>query len=127
MRVRSFGGPLRHWRPGSSLLSTDLRLVLLRNASRAHMLRYTLQALTGIAPYDGLDTPDADLSFVSAKSVVCHTPEARASQLRVQADGEMLGPTPTEISIIPKALTLLIPPEAGWSRDALAAQSAASL
>ena len=42
MRVRSFGGPLRHWRPGSSLLSPDLRLVLLRNPSRAHMLRYTL-------------------------------------------------------------------------------------
>ena len=35
-----------------------------------------------------------------------------ASQLRVQADGELLGPTPTEISIIPKALTLLIAPEA---------------
>ena len=35
-----------------------------------------------------------------------------APRLRVQADGEMLGPTPTEISIIPKALTLLIPPEA---------------
>ncbi len=52
MRVRSFGGPLGQWRPGSSLLSPDLRLVLLRNSSRAHMLRYALQALTGIAPYD---------------------------------------------------------------------------
>jgi YegS/Rv2252/BmrU family lipid kinase len=124
MRVRSFGGPLRNWRPGSSLLSTDLRLVLLRNSSRAHMLRYTLQALTGFAPYDGLDTPEADLSFVSARSVVCHTPHARAAQLRVQADGEMLGPTPTEISIIPNGLTLLIPHEAGWSRESLAAQSA---
>ena len=71
MRVRSFGGPLRHWRPGSSLLSPDLRLVLLRNPNRAHMLRYTLQALTGLAPYDGLDNPDADFSFVSAKSVTC--------------------------------------------------------
>ena len=112
MRVRSFGGPLRHWRPGSSLLSDDLRLVLLRNSSRAHMLRYTLQALTGIAPFDGLEKPEADLCFVSAKSVVCHVPDARASQLRVQADGELLGPTPTTISIIPKGLTLLMPPEA---------------
>jgi diacylglycerol kinase (ATP) len=112
MRVRSFGGPLRNWRPGSSLLSLELRLVLLRNASRAHMLRYTLQALTGIAPYDGLDNPDADLSFISARAVTCYAPEVRASQLRVQADGEMMGPTPTEISIIPKALTLLMPPQA---------------
>jgi YegS/Rv2252/BmrU family lipid kinase len=113
MRVRSFGGPLRHWRPGSSLLSPDLRLVLLRNSSRAHMLRYTLQALTGIAPYDELDTPNADLSFVSAKSVICHASSVRSSNLRVQADGEMLGPAPTEISIIPQALTLLLSPEAG--------------
>jgi diacylglycerol kinase family enzyme len=111
MRVRSFGGPLRHWRPGSSLLSPDLRLVLLRNASRAHMLRYTLQALTGLAPYHELDTPDADLSFVSAKAVTCYAPSVRAYQLRVQADGEVLGPVPTQISIIPEALTLLIPPD----------------
>jgi diacylglycerol kinase family enzyme len=112
MRVRSFGGPLRHWRPGSSLLSPDLRLVLLRNPSRAHILRYTLQALTGLAPYDGLDKEDADFSFVSAKSVTCTAPGVGASRLRVQADGELLGPTPTEISIIPEALTLLVAPEA---------------
>jgi len=116
MRVRSFGGPLRNWRPGSSLLSPDLRLVLLRTASRAHMLRYTLQALTGIAPYDEIETPDTDLSFVSAKAVTCFAPSVRAGQLRVQADGEMLGPTPTKISIVPKALTLLIPREAGWQQ-----------
>jgi YegS/Rv2252/BmrU family lipid kinase len=124
MRVRSFGGPLRHWRPGSSLLSPDLRLVLLRNASRAHMLRYTLQALTGMAPYDDLNTPDADLSFVSAKAVTCHAPSACAAQLRVQADGEILGPAPTHISIIPKALTLLIPLEAEWSQVSSVLQSA---
>jgi len=110
MRVRSFGGPLRNWRPGSSLLSPDLRLVLLRNANRAHMLSYTLRALTGTAPFDGLDKPDADLSFISAQAVTCHAPEALASQLRVQADGEVLGDMPARISIVPKALTLLISP-----------------
>jgi diacylglycerol kinase (ATP) len=113
MRVSSFGGLLSKWQPGSSLLSPDLRLVLLRNPSRAHLLRYTLQALTGTAPYDDLDTEDADFSFVSAKAVTCYAPEAHAAQLRVQADGELLGPTPVYISIIPKALTLLMPPNAG--------------
>jgi diacylglycerol kinase family enzyme len=126
MRVRSFGGPLRNWRPGSSLLSDDLRLVLLRNSSRAHMLRYSLQALTGIAPYDELETPEADLSFIYAKSVVCHAPDGRAAQLRVQADGELLGPTPTTISIIPKGLTLLMSPEAA-GRESLVAESAERL
>jgi diacylglycerol kinase family enzyme len=113
MRVRSFGGPLRHWRPGSSLLSPDLRLVLLRNSSRAHLLRYSLQALTGMASYDEYGKPEADFSFISAKSVICHQAEVRSSYLRVQADGELLGPAPTEISIIPNALTLLLSPEAG--------------
>jgi diacylglycerol kinase (ATP) len=127
MRVRSFGGPLRHWRPGSSLLSPELRLVLLRNASRAHIVRYTLQALTGMAPYHGLDTPDADFSFVSARSVICHAPPVRASQLRVQADGELLGPAPAEISIVPRALTLLVPPAAEWSPVETSLQSAGSL
>lgn len=124
MRVRSFGGPLRHWRPGSSLHSDNLRLVLLRNSSRAHMLRYTLQALTGIAPYDGLEKSEADLSFVSAKRVVCHTPGARAAQLRVQADGELLGPTPTTISIVPNGLTLLMSPEAELGQESRETQSA---
>jgi diacylglycerol kinase family enzyme len=111
MRVRSFGGPLRRWRPGSSLLSPDLRLVLLRNSNRAHVLRYAMQALAGFAPFDGLETPDADLSFVYAKSVLCGSPSVRSAELRVQADGELLGPTPTRISIVPEALTLLVPPE----------------
>ena len=110
MRVRSFGGFLRHWRPGSSLLSPDLRLVLLHNPNRAHLLRYTLQALAGLAPYDEFDTPGTDFSFISAQAVTCHAPAADASRLRVQADGEVLGTVPTRISIIPRALTLLLPP-----------------
>jgi diacylglycerol kinase family enzyme len=120
MRVRSFGGPLRYWRPGSSLLSSQLRLVLLRNPSRAHILRYTLAALTGQAPYDGLDKADADLSFVSAQSVRCLAPAARSGELRVQADGEVMGPAPVELSIVPDALTLLMP-----AREESAAASAA--
>jgi diacylglycerol kinase (ATP) len=111
MRVRSFGGPLRRWCPGSSLLSPDLRLVLLRHASRPHMLRYSLMALAGIAPFDGLSSAQADPAFVSARAVTCHVPGEDAALLRVQADGELLGPAPTHISIIPQALTLLMPPE----------------
>jgi diacylglycerol kinase family enzyme len=88
------------------------------------LLRYTMQALTGFAPYDELDTPDADFSFVSAQSVTCHAPDVRAYQLRVQADGEVLGPTPTQISIVPKALTLLIPSENGWRPPSSALRSA---
>ena len=127
MRVRSFGGPLRHWCPGSSLLSPELRLVLLRNASRAHIVRYTLQALTGMAPFHGLETPNADFSFVGARSVSFHLPPESASGLRVQADGELLGPAPAEICIVPQALTLLIPPQAEWVPAASSLQGASRL
>ena len=123
MRVSSFGGPLRQWRPGSSLLSPELRLVLLRNASRTHMLRYALQALAGVASYDGLERADADLSVVWATAVTCHSPGERGGELRVQADGELLGSTPARISIVPGALTLLIAPD-GEARAALAATEA---
>jgi diacylglycerol kinase family enzyme len=75
------------------------------------MLRYALQALTGIAPYDGLEKADADLPVVWAKAVTCSAPVGLAGELRVQADGELLGTTPTRISIVPEALTLLIAPE----------------
>ena len=110
MRVRSFGGPLRHWQPGSSLLHDDLRLVLLRSPSRAHLMRYALQALTGMAAYEELDSEAAtEMGFLSAQSVVCHPPDVRARMLRVQADGELLGPAPAEIAIVPSALTLLLP------------------
>jgi diacylglycerol kinase (ATP) len=127
MRVRSFGGPLGQWRPGSSLLSPELRLVLLRNSSRAHMLRYALQALAGIAPYDGLEKADADLSVISAKAVTCFSPGERAGELRVQADGELLGPTPTRISMVPRALTLLIAPAGAESAVLSAMQSGDAL
>jgi diacylglycerol kinase family enzyme len=69
-----------------------------------------------------MDKPGADLSFLSAQAVSCFVPDVRSSQLRVQADGEMLGAMPAQISIIPKALTLLIPPETS-SRE-VAVQSA---
>jgi diacylglycerol kinase family enzyme len=128
MRVRSFGGPLRYWRPGSSLLLPELRLVLLRNPSRAHILRYSLQALTGMAPFDGLEATDADFSFVFAQSVRCFAPPMRSSELRVQADGELLGPSPVDISIVQGALTLLIPPdsELGASTERVGAAATAS-
>lgn len=119
IRVRSFGGPLRRWHAGSSLLSPELRLCLLRDASRARIVGYTLRAMAGKAPFHGLDSPNACFSFVSARSVVCHSPQERAAELRVQADGELLGQTPAAISIVPQALNLLLPGAPGSSADPL--------
>jgi diacylglycerol kinase (ATP) len=120
LRVRSFGGPLRHWRPGSSLLSPELRLCLLRNESRPYVLGYVLKAMAGMARYDAFDPcpqtqNNAGFCFVSARSVICHSPAVNASKLRVQADGELLGQTPAEISIVPRAVTLFVPSHGEWA------------
>lgn len=109
MRVRSLGGPLRLWRPGSSLLEPDLRLILLRTPRRAAILRYAAQALTGVAPLGGLERT-RDFSFVSARTVRCLAPIGHTHAMRVQADGELLGTSPAEISIVPQALSLLVSP-----------------
>jgi len=118
VRVSSFGGPLRRWRPGSSLGCDELRLCLVRDASRAQIMGYLLQALAGMARYQALEPKGAaavagdqprGFCFVSARSLVCHSPAAGAAELRAQADGELLGQTPAKISIVPRAVRLLAP------------------
>lgn len=118
VRVSSFGGPLRRWLPGGSLSSGELRLCLVRNASRAQMMGYLLQALAGMASYQTLEPKCAGavacdgpsgFCFVSARSLICHSPATGAGELRAQADGELLGQTPAKISIVPRALRLLAP------------------
>lgn len=112
MRVSSFGGPLSRWRPGGSLLSPDLRIVLMQRSRRTALFRYSLLAFAGLAPYAEFDPArtDGELSFLPAKSVACHLPEGRSAEsLRVQADGEVLGGLPAEVSIVPNALNLLVP------------------
>lgn len=110
MRVRSFGRWLKRWRPGSSLLSDHMQLVLLRESSRAAMVRYVIGAITGTAYRKDMTSRSADVEFVPAIRVKC-TPlgEDSARRVRTQADGEILGAMPAELELIPKALTLLMP------------------
>jgi diacylglycerol kinase family enzyme len=110
MRVRSFGKFLSRWRPGSSLTSPHLHLVLLRESSRLAMVKYVLGAIAGTV-VEGRTS--ADVSFVPCLRVRC-TPrsgsESSNRQIRCQADGEMLGLMPAEMEIVPDALTMLMPP-----------------
>jgi diacylglycerol kinase (ATP) len=108
MRVSSFGRWLKRWKPGASLSSPHMQLVLLKESSRWAMARYIFGALTGRAYRKDMTSRSADVSFVSAVRVRC-APIDRAERIRAQADGEMLGEMLVELEILPNALTLLMP------------------
>ncbi len=103
VRIRNFGGLLRELAPGASLERDDLRLVLFRTHSRWAILSYALRAALNAK----WNIPDIDLAF--ADSVTCEPLPGYSSPIFVEADGEPLGTLPAEISLVPNALTLLMP------------------
>ncbi|HKS76934.1 MAG TPA: hypothetical protein VJQ82_27245, partial [Terriglobales bacterium] len=104
VRIRQFGGVLRELAPGASLERNDLRLVLFRTQSRIAYLRYILRGLAGTQwQIPGIDLKDAER--VSCRSL----PANESQRVFVEADGELLGTLPAEISILPAALSLLMP------------------
>jgi diacylglycerol kinase family enzyme len=118
VRIRNFGGVLRVLAPGASLERNDLRLVLCRTASRTAYLRYVLRGLFGRRR----TTPGIEL--VHSEKVSCqYLPApprsdhrlATDSPIHVEADGEFLGTLPAEITIVPDALTLLVPTNSATS------------
>ena len=103
VRIADFGGLLRNLAPGASLDRNDLRLVLFRTRRRWPYLSYALRA----ALAGKWRVPDVDLSF--AQSVACEPLAGTSQPIFVEADGEPLGTLPAEISIVPDALTILMP------------------
>jgi diacylglycerol kinase (ATP) len=104
VRIRNFGRVLRELAPGASLDRDDLRLVLFHTRSRAAYLRYVLRGLLG----QTWQVPGIEL--VHSSCVQCRSIEAEASsRIFVEADGELLGTLPAEISVVPDALTILAP------------------
>ena len=109
VRIRNFGGLLRELAPGASLDRDDLRLVLCSTDSRLSYLLYVTRSLLGVS----WKIPGVELFY--SKEVRCDyaTDEAppRGTNLRVyvEADGELAGTLPAEITMVPDALTLLSP------------------
>ena len=108
VRIRNFGGVLRELAPGASLDRDQLRLVLLRTRSRVAYLRYVLRGLLGARwQVDGIDLLDG--VKLRCRSLTEAGDTISAQRIFVEADGELLGTLPAEISIVPDALTLLAP------------------
>ena len=106
VRIRNFGGVVRELAPGASLARNDLRLVLFRTRSRLAYLYYILRGLFA-QPWT---VPGIELH--SGESVTCRTlteSSDRDSRIFVEADGELLGTLPANITMLPDLLNLLMP------------------
>jgi diacylglycerol kinase family enzyme len=108
VRIRNFGGVVQELAPGASLDRDDMRLVLCRTASRLAYLAYVTRGLLRL-PWT---VPGIDLAH-STRVSCQYRPDSSTSQeqrrIYVEADGELLGTLPAEITLVPDALTLLAP------------------
>jgi len=104
VRIKYFGGVLRELAPGASLSRNDLRLVLCRTGNRALYLAYVFCGMLGLSrSVPGIVLAYADQ--VTCRSVAGEKPE----NIYVEADGELLGRLPITLSMVPDALTVLVP------------------
>ena len=105
VRIRFFGNVLRELVPGASLDYPHLRAVMCRTDKRSSYLRYVAGALLGRAKaIDGID-------LVSCTALSCRLPDNAGEKDRVyvEADGELLGRLPVRMSMVPDALSLVVP------------------
>ena len=104
VRINYFGGVLRELAPGASLARNDMRLVLCRTGNRAMYLAYVFRGILGMS--NGV--PGIELAH--ADQVICRNiPGEKAEKIYVEADGELLGRLPMTLSMVPGALTVLVP------------------
>jgi diacylglycerol kinase family enzyme len=119
VRIRFFGNILRELVPGASLDCSDLRTVMCRTASRNAYLQYVAGALLGRQwNINGID-------LVSCSEIICRVPENsgghsheghshdghshKEDRVYVEADGELLGRLPARLTMVPDALSLVVP------------------
>jgi YegS/Rv2252/BmrU family lipid kinase len=104
VRIKYFGGVLRELAPGASLARNDLRLVLCRTGNRALYLAYVFRGILGVS--NGV--PGIELAF--ADKVTCRAISGEQKErIYVESDGELLGCLPITLSMVPDALTVLVP------------------
>ncbi len=102
VRIRELGGVLRRLAPGADLQRNDLRLVLFHTRNRFSYLGYIIRGYFRAA----WNVPGIEL--MHSTMAICHPPEGNAPVF-VEADGELLGTLPAEITVVPDALTILVP------------------
>lgn len=104
VRINFFGGVLRELAPGASLRRNDMRLVLCRTSNRALYLAYVFRGMLGMSR----GVPG--IVLVHAERVTCRSAAGeKPENIYVEADGELLGRLPITLSMVPEAMTVLVP------------------
>lgn len=106
IKVAMFSGIVRQWRPGASLADPVLRMLIVKTPSRVRMISGSLRCMAGGCPQiSGVD-------IVPAVRAVCRPIGSTDGHLILsEADGESLGTLPGEVSSVPDAFALLMPPQ----------------
>jgi diacylglycerol kinase (ATP) len=111
VRIRNFGGVLQELAPGAALERDDLRLVYCGTASRLSYLLYVTRGLLRrrwkVPGIDLAHSGRVQCEYLASGSG--HVAPQAQQKVYVEADGELLGTLPAEITIEPNALTLLAP------------------
>jgi diacylglycerol kinase family enzyme len=99
--VRNYGGDLWIAR-GASLFSDVFELVLFEGPDSLFYMKYLFGVLTGrLAQMKGISVMRTDTLHLESPS---------DAGIYVQVDGEFAGRLPATLSIVPRAITLLVPP-----------------
>jgi diacylglycerol kinase (ATP) len=106
-RVRNYGGDLEI-APTISLFEDEFEIVLFEGESSFRYLKYMFGVGTG--RHRGM----RGVSILRARS--CIFPAPADPRVRVQVDGEYVGTLPARMEIVPRSLTLLVPPSFRASR-----------
>jgi diacylglycerol kinase family enzyme len=105
IKVALFSGIVSRWRPGSSLADPVIRFMLVKSPSRVGMVAGTLRCIVGGSP------KLRGVEIIPASRAVCRPlPSTSTSAIVSEADGEALGTLPAEITTVPDAFALLMPP-----------------
>jgi diacylglycerol kinase (ATP) len=108
VRITQFGGVLRKLAPGAALRRNDLQLILFKTARRVPYLLYMLRALLeGEWSVPGVEL--VHTTRLVCRELFSENGSTSASRIYSEADGEVLGMLPVEVTVVPNALTLLVP------------------
>lgn len=105
VRIRNFGGVIQQLAPGASLDRNDIRLILCHTSSRLAYLAYVTCCVIR-RPWT---IPGIELAHALRAKCEYLESDGPARNIYVEADGELIGTLPAEITVVPDALTLLAP------------------
>jgi diacylglycerol kinase family enzyme len=111
VRIRNFGGVVQELAPGASLDREDMRLILCQTASRLAYLGYVTRCVLRrpwkIPGIELVHSKNVSGDYGTGSSPA-HQPQSQR-RIYVEADGELIGSLPAQLTIVPDALTLLAP------------------